>query len=160
MSARNPSRAPFAYGEVTVARPVEVVFAYLADGEAVANWMPEEFSEVEKLSDGIVGAGTAYRYVLRRSRVESVWRWDEYEPFRRLAWSGVPLRSMVPFSRMTPRGRYDLEEVTSGTVVRAAIDPDFTGILRLTRGLAASSAAETWATQLGRMKQLVETGNT
>lgn len=148
--------APFAYAEVVVERAIETVFAYLADGEAVTEWMPEEFSEVEKLSAGTVGAGTAYRYVLRTSRVESVWHWDEYEPFCRLVWSGAPVKSMIPFSRMTPRGRYDLEEAASGTLVRASIDPDFTGVLRLTRRLAASSAGATWTTQVARMKQIVE----
>lgn len=153
---RGSGEAPFAYGEVTVERGIELVFAWLADAEALPRWMPEEFSQVEKLSPGLVGAGSAFRYVLRKSRVESVLRWDEFEPFHRLVWSGLPVKSLVPFSRMTPRGRYELEEVAAGTLVRGAIDPDFTGILGLTRRLGSKGATEMWAAQLLRFKQLVE----
>jgi len=66
--------------EVVVARPIEDVFAYLADGDRLTEWMSDEFRKVEKASDGAVDKGTRYRYVTKRGGIESTWEWTEFEP--------------------------------------------------------------------------------
>jgi hypothetical protein len=60
---------------------------------------------------------------------------------------------------MRPSGSYELEPVASGrTRVRATIETEYRGVMRLVAGLADRNAAETWQEHLERMKQIVESG--
>ena len=145
--------------EIIVDRPPEEVFQFLADGEALPRWLPE-FGEVEQMHPGgPIGRGTTYRYVLTRSRARSTWRWTVVEPYRRLAWQGASVRTIAPFNTMRPSGSYELQPVEGRrTRVRATIETEYRGIMRLVAGLADRNAAETWQAHLERMKQIVESG--
>jgi Polyketide cyclase / dehydrase and lipid transport len=79
-SSRNTARGPAAAGKlkpeapmasfentVTIRRPVEDVFAFLADFENVPAWNPA-IVETRKVSPGPVGVGTTYRQTSRVKR--------------------------------------------------------------------------------------------
>ena len=120
--------------EITVGRPVTEVFAYLADGEALTEWM-DDFAEVKKLTEGPVARGTTYRYVRKRPRAQSTWQWAEYQPHRRLEWHGPPVR--VGLGRVEPRGDYDAAASRPGFGAWRLPGP---AIARSGPGLSACSA--------------------
>ena len=89
-------------------RPAVEVFNFLADGENIPDWM-DQFDSVVQTSAGPIGKGTAYKYKMRRGP-ESTFEWNEYEPNRRLAWTGPPIEGTV--GSLATDGDYTLEERT------------------------------------------------
>ncbi|MEJ2287484.1 MAG: SRPBCC family protein [Deinococcales bacterium] len=103
----------------TVERPVEAVFAFLADSENAPRWY-EAVVHAEKLTEGPVRRGTVYRMVRRlpQGRVENRVEVSELEPDRR-----VTLRSLdgpTPFTYRTT-----LEPHAGGT--RVALEGTVSG---------------------------------
>jgi len=107
---------------VIIRRPVEDVFAFLADFENVPAWN-SAIVETRKVSPGPVGVGTTYRQtrsVPRRS--EEAFEVTVFEPASRLEVQG----ELGPFRA---RVRYALEPAGSGTRLTNAVDLGSSGLL-------------------------------
>jgi carbon monoxide dehydrogenase subunit G len=136
---------------VIIRRPVEEVFAFLADFENVPRWN-YAIVETKKVSPGPVGVGTTYRQtrsVPRRS--EEGFEVTVFEPARRLKVQGQigPFRARVS---------YLLEPTGGGTRLTNAVDLGSSGLLTLVAPLAASRVKHAVAANLDTLKQLLEGG--
>jgi uncharacterized membrane protein len=138
--------------EVTIGRPPEKVFPVVADGERLPEWM-EDFERVEQLSEGPPALGTEYSYKFKRSP-ESTFEWSEFEPGRRVAWSGPPLKT-GPGS-LQPRGGIDVEPAPEGSRVRVTLDPLPGGVMKAMLPLLRRSMRNGAVQSLSRLKALVE----
>jgi uncharacterized protein YndB with AHSA1/START domain len=135
---------------VTIDRPIEDVFAFLADLENVPRWN-YAIEQTRKTSPGPVAVGTTYvqhRRIPKPSDEEIAI--TELEPDRRLAVEG----RLGPFHA---RLRYELEQSGSGTAVTNAVELEMTGALRLVGGIAASRVKAAVAENLGVLKHVLET---
>jgi uncharacterized protein YndB with AHSA1/START domain len=135
--------------EVTVDRSPAEVFGYLADGERLPEWM-EEFDYVR---GGPPGPGASYRYRMRRG-AESTFEYSEYEPPRRVAWTGPAVRA-GPGS-LAPNGSFTVEPADGASRVRVELDPRPGGLFRLLLPLLRRSMRASAVQDLARLKAQLE----
>jgi len=136
---------------VTIRRPVEDVFAFLADFENVPQWN-YAIVETTKVSPGPVGVGTTYRQTRSApSRSEEAFEVTVFEPASRLEVQG----RLRPF---TARVSYLLEPTGSGTRLTNTVDLGSSGLLTLVAPLATSRVKHAVAANLDTLKQLLEGG--
>jgi uncharacterized membrane protein len=138
--------------EVTVERPPQEVFPVVADGERLPEWM-EDFERVEQVSEGPPRLGTEYRYKMRRSP-ESTFEWSEFEPGRRVRWSGPPVKT-GPGS-LEPRGGIEVEPSEDGSRVRVTLDPIPHGVMKLLMPVMRRSMRNGAIQNLSRLKALLQ----
>jgi uncharacterized protein YndB with AHSA1/START domain len=93
--------------EVHIGRPAEEVWAFVSDGERLPEWL-EEFHTVIKQTEGPIGHGTIYRYTLEPGHRSSTIQYVEWEPGRRLAWDGPPIKWHGGAAR--PRGSFEVTD--------------------------------------------------
>jgi carbon monoxide dehydrogenase subunit G len=137
---------------VTIRRPPDDVFAFLADFENVPAWN-YAIVETRKVSPGPVGVGTTYRQtrsVPRRS--EEGFEVTVFEPASRLEVRG----EIGPFRA---RARYALEPSGSGTRLTNAVQLQSSGLLRLVAPLATSRVKRAVAANLDALRQVLERGD-
>jgi carbon monoxide dehydrogenase subunit G len=134
---------------VIIQRPVEDVFAFLADFENVPKWN-YAIIETRKVSPGPVGVGTAYRQtrsVPRRS--EEGFEVTVFEPVRRLEVQG----QLGPFKARTS---YLLAPADSGTRLTNAVELGSSGLLAVVTPLATSRVKRAVGANLDKLRQLLE----
>jgi uncharacterized protein YndB with AHSA1/START domain len=140
--------------EMLIARPPEVVWAFVSDLECLPEWL-EEFRAVVRQSEGPVGEGTAFRYTLERGDRSSILQIVEWEPGRRLAWDGPPLNWHGGAGR--PRGYF---EVTDAGAERARLvscyQPVLTGTMALLAPVMKRWLRKQRLTDTARLKALLE----
>lgn len=115
--------------EVEIDRPRAAVWSFLCDIERVPEWIGE-FTAASVESEPPVGLGTVVSYTIgdRSATYEIV----EWEPLRRLAWDGPPLRWKGGGAR--PRGSHVLAEAGEGrTLLVSHYRPELTGMQVLLR---------------------------
>jgi uncharacterized membrane protein len=97
----------------TIDRPIEEVFAFLADGENDPKFRPA-LLEVAKVTDGPPGVGTVYASTARYAgmKIKREFKLTAFEPPTRIRWAEVS-RSLLT----TPEGGYDLVPEPSATRV-------------------------------------------
>lgn len=135
---------------VEIERPVEEVFAYLADFENVPAWN-YAIESTTKLSEGPVRLGTTYRQVRRiPRRSEESFEVTVFEPGSRLAIRGT----LGPFASDL---EYRIEPTERGTRVTNEVQLKPRGILGMVGQLASSRVKEAVAKNLGKLKQVLET---
>jgi carbon monoxide dehydrogenase subunit G len=136
---------------VTIRRPVQDVFGFLADFQNVPTWN-YAIVETTKTSPGPVGVGTTYRQVRsipRRS--EEGFQVTVFEPARRLEVHG----DIGPFSATVG---YLLAPAGDGTRLTNVVDLEpASGALRLLAPLAASRVKAAVAANLDTLRQVLET---
>jgi uncharacterized protein YndB with AHSA1/START domain len=141
---------PHAENSITIDRPIEDVFAYLADGTNNPRWRPGVLS-IEPAS-GSGGTGTTYRQKLRGPggrTIDGDYEVTQFEPPNRLEFRVIagPAR---------PTGRFTLTEDRPGrTTVTFALDLRPTGLMRLMSGMVARTMRSEVA-QLSALKADVE----
>lgn len=140
---------------VTIDRPVEAVFDYLADMQHLPEWMPQDFERVSQETPGPLSAGERFRYVTRGGRVESTFEWTEFDRPVRLRWHGPPVR-VGPLGSVEGGGEYLLEVGDGPTRVTVAIEPRFGGVLSLFAPLTRASIRRRLAGQVQVLKQRIE----
>jgi uncharacterized protein YndB with AHSA1/START domain len=98
---------------VVVDRPIEEVFAFLADGENDPRFSPRVL-EMAKTTDGAPGVGTVYASMVKDAGVKTKreFKITEFEPPTRIRWTEVS-KNLVT----APEGGYDLAPEGSGTRV-------------------------------------------
>ena len=136
---------------VIIRRPVEDVFAFLADFENVPKWN-YAIVETTKTSPGPVGVGTTYHQTRSiPTRSDERFQVTAFEPARRLEIHG----QIGPFHA---RMGYLLEPTDSGTRLRNPVDLESSGPLALVAPLATSRVKHAVAANLDTLKQLLGAG--
>jgi hypothetical protein len=137
---------------LTIQRPVEDVFAFLADFENIPTWN-YAIVETRKTSPGPVGVGTTYRQLRSvPDRREEGFEVTVFEPTTRLEIHG----DIGPF---TATIGYLLAPVDDGTQLVNVVDLGSASMaVRLLAPLAASRVKAAVAANLNRLKQLLEAG--
>jgi uncharacterized protein YndB with AHSA1/START domain len=137
---------------VTIERPVQEVFAFLADFENIPTWN-YAIEQTIKTSPGPVGEGATYRQtrtIPRRS--EEGFEVTAFEPMSRLEILG----DIGPFRT---RASYVLTPIGGGTLLRNETDLEATsGVLRLVAPLAVSRVKAAVAQNLVKLKHVLEGG--
>ena len=97
---------------VTIQRPAEEVFAFLADFENVPRWN-YAIEETRKVSPGPVGVGTRYRQTRSiPGRSEEGFEVTVFEPGKRLAMQGQigPFHATISYLLEAAAGRHKAHE--------------------------------------------------
>jgi carbon monoxide dehydrogenase subunit G len=138
---------------LTIQRPVDDVFAFLADFENIPTWN-YAILETTKTSPGPVGVGTTYRQLRSiPDRSEEGFEVTVFEPTSRLDVHG----EIGPF---TATIGYLLAPVGEGTQLVNVVDLESaSGAVRLLAPLATSRVKAAVAANLNRLKQLLEAGS-
>ncbi len=121
---------------VVVDRPIEEVFAFLADGENDPKFSPRVL-EIAKTTDGPPGVGTVYKSTVKDAGVKTKreFKLTEFEPPTRIRWTEVS-KNLVTASE----GGYDFAPERSGTRVTIFNVLEGHGIGKLIAPLALRSA--------------------
>jgi uncharacterized protein YndB with AHSA1/START domain len=111
--------------EVEIERPASVVWSFVSDVERISEWLGE-FEATGKESDGPTGVGTVVRYTLQPGHRSGTFEIVEWDPPRRLAWDGPPLRWAGGGAR--PRGSHELAPAGEGrTLLVSRYQPELSG---------------------------------
>jgi uncharacterized protein YndB with AHSA1/START domain len=121
---------------VVIDRPIEEVFAFLADGENDPKFSPRVL-EIAKTTDGPTGVGTIYASTVKDAGVKTKreFKLTEFEPPTRIRWTEVS-KNLVT----APEGGYDLAQEGSGTRVTLHNVLEGHGLGKLIAPLALRSA--------------------
>ena len=94
-------------------RPIEEVFAFLADGENDPKFSPRVL-EMAKTTEGATGVGTVYASTVKDAgmKTKREFKISEFEPPTRIRWTEIS-KNLVT----APEGGYDLERDGTGTRV-------------------------------------------
>lgn len=142
---------PEAHYSVTIQRPVDAVFDFVADGEKGSEWRPGVL-DIARISGS--GVGTTYKQGVRGPmgrRIAADYQITSFEPNRLLEFQTIagPVR---------PRGRYEFESVDGGTRLAFALEAELSGIRRLLMGSMVSKTMESEVRSLDRLKRVLEAG--
>jgi uncharacterized protein YndB with AHSA1/START domain len=139
---------------VEIARPPEEVWAFVSDAERLPEWL-EEFRAVTKESGGPVGKGSVFRYTLEPGDRSGTAEWAEWDPGKRLAWDGPPLKRRGG----GVRSRGSFEVIPSGptrTRFVARYRPELTGTAMLLRPVLLRWLRRQRREDSQRLKELLE----
>jgi len=123
-------------GSVVVARPIEEVFAFLADGENDKTFS-KRIIEISKTTDGPVGVGTVYDSKAKDGGItmDHSFELTEFEQPRRIRWKELTKHPVT-----VKNGGYDLESVDGGTNVRIFNEFEYHGFGKVIGPLASRAA--------------------
>ena len=142
---------PTAEHRVTIARPIGLVFTYVADGLNGPNWRPG-ILDIARISG--VGPDAVYKQGVRGPggrRIDADYRITGYEPDRRLAFEAIagPVR---------PTGEYLFEEVPGGTRLTFSLHAEVSGIKKLLMSGAVQKTMDAEVAATERLKTILESG--
>lgn len=135
-----------------IARPIEDVFAFLADGTNDPKFSPRVL-EIQKTTDGPTGVGTVYASTVKDAGVKTKREFEitEFDPPRRIRWKELS-KNLV----RVPEGGYDLAPEGAGTRVTLSNTLEGRGFGKLIAPLALRGARSS-ADQFGQaIKAAVE----
>jgi uncharacterized protein YndB with AHSA1/START domain len=133
-------------------RPIEEVFAFLADGTNDPKFSPRVL-EIAKTTDGPPGPGTVYASTVKDAGVKTKREFEitEFEQPRRIRWTEISKNVVT-----VPEGGYDLEPEGEGTRVTLHNTFEGRGVGKLIAPMALRSARK-GADGFGRsIKEAVE----
>ena len=137
----------------TIDKPIEQVFAFLADGTNDKKFSPR-VQEIEKTTDGPVGVGTIYKSTVKDAGMTSSREFEltEFEQPTKIRWTERSKNSIT-----VPTGGYDLEPAGDGAT-KMTIHNEFEGhgFGKVIIGLAARAARKDADAFAGRIKAAVE----
>ena len=117
--------------EVEIERPPSVVWSFITDAERLPEWFGE-FEAAHEESDGPAGVGSVVRYTVAPGHRTGTFETVEWDPPRRVAWDGPPLRWAGGGAR--PRGSHALTQAGEGrTLFVGHYRPELTGTQVLLR---------------------------
>jgi len=137
---------------IVIDRPIEEVFAFLANGENDKKFSPRVLG-IAKTTDGPPGVGTVYASTVKDAGMKTKREFEltEFDPPTRIRWAERSKNSVT-----APEGGYDLAPEGSGTRVTIYNVLEGHGLGKLIAPLALS-AARKGADDFGRsIKQAVE----
>lgn len=123
-------------GTVVIDRPIEDVFAFLADGENDPKFSPRVL-EIAKTTDGPPGVGTVYASTVKDAgmKTKREFKLTEFEPPTRIRWAEISKNIVT-----APEGGYDLVREGDGTRLTVHNVLEGHGIGKLIAPLALRSA--------------------
>jgi carbon monoxide dehydrogenase subunit G len=135
---------------VSIARPADALFAYLADGEKCQQWRSGVL-DIKRIS-GDGGVGTRYAQGVRGPmgrRIAADYEITVYEPNRSIEFrtTAGPVR---------PHGRYDLAPEDGGTRLTFSLDAELGGLRKLLMGSAVQRTMDLEVEALNRLKTVLE----
>ena len=142
---------PSAQNQVTIARPVSEVFAFVADGLNGPRWRPGVL-DISLVSGS--GPTAVYKQGVKGPggrRIAADYRITAYEPDRRLSFAATagPVR---------PAGTYLFEETAGGTRLEFAIEAELTGIKKFLMSGAVQKTMDAEVGAIERLKTVLESG--
>jgi carbon monoxide dehydrogenase subunit G len=139
-------------GHAVINRPIEEVFAFLADGQNDKKFSPR-VQEIEKTTDGPPGAGTIYKSTVKDAGMTSQreFKLTEFDPPRRIRWTELS-KNMIT----VPNGGYDLEPEGDGTKLTVFNHFEAHGFGKVLLPLALRAARKDADPFAGRIKAAVE----
>jgi uncharacterized protein YndB with AHSA1/START domain len=140
---------PSAEREVTIARPVGDVFAFVADGLNAPQWRPGVLDI--SLASGS-GLGAVYKQGVKGPggrRIAADYRITAYEPNRRLAFETIagPVR---------PTGQFAFDDLDGATRLTFALQAELTGLKKLLMSGAVQKTMDAEVAATGRLKEVLE----
>jgi uncharacterized protein YndB with AHSA1/START domain len=95
---------------VVIDRPIEEVFAFLADGENDPKFSPRVL-EIAKTTDGPPGVGTVYASTVKDAGVKTKRQFEltEFDPPAKIRWTEISKNAVT-----APEGGYDLAPAGDG----------------------------------------------
>jgi uncharacterized protein YndB with AHSA1/START domain len=140
---------PNAKETVTIARPVDAVFAFVADGETAPRWRSGVL-DIKRVS----GEGGRARYAQgvrgpMGRRIAADYEITAFEPNRRIEFQTTagPVR---------PHGRYDFEAVEGGTRLTFSLDAAVGGIRGMLIGGIVQKTMDAEVAALAKLKDVLE----
>ena len=137
----------------TINKPIEEVFAFLADGTNDKKFSPR-VQEIEKTTDGPPGVGTVFKSTVKDAGMKSSREFEltEFEQPTKIRWTERSKNSIT-----VPTGGYDLEPAGDGAT-QMTIHNDFEGhgLGKVILPLAARAAKKDADAFAGRIKAAVE----
>ena len=139
-------------GSAVIDRPPEDVFDFLADGTNDRKFSPRVL-EIEKVTDGPVGAGTVYRSTVKDAGMKTQREFEitEFERAARIRWAERSKNMVTAVA-----GGYDLEPTAGGTRLTVFNELEGHGFGKLILPLALRAARKDADAFAGRIKQAVE----
>jgi carbon monoxide dehydrogenase subunit G len=140
-------------GRAEIARPVEEVFAFLADGENDRKFSPRVLT-MAKTTDGPTTVGTVYASTVKDAGMTTrrEFRISEFEPPTKIRWTELSKNQVTAVD-----GGYDLEPTAEGgTRLRVFNVLEGHGIGKLVVGIALSAARKDADAFAQRIKAAVE----
>ena len=121
---------------VVIDRPIEEVFAFLADGENDPKFSPRVL-EIVKTTDGAPGVGTVYASTVKDAgmKTKREFKLTEFDPPTRIRWAEVS-KNLVT----APEGGYDFAPEGEGTRVTVYNVLEGHGLGKLIAPMALRSA--------------------
>ena len=140
---------PQATNAITIRRPVETVFSFVADGEQCPQWRPGVL-DIERVSGD--GVGTRYTQGVKGPlgrRIAADHEITVFEPNRRIEFQAVagPVR---------PHGRYDFDAVDGGTRLTFSLDARLAGLRKPLMGAAVQKTMDTEVKTVDNLKRVLE----
>lgn len=140
---------PQATYSLVIQRPVDAVFAFVADGENCPQWRPGVVDVRRVAGDGV---GTRYAQGVKGPmgrRISADYEITVFEPNQRLEFQTLtgPAR---------PHGRYDFEAVDGGTRLTFSLDAQLTGLRKLLMGAAVQRTMDSEVRTLDNLKGVLE----
>lgn len=140
-------------GTAEINRPIEEVFAFLADGTNDPKFSPR-VHEMAKTTDGPTGVGTVYASTVKDAGMTTrrEFRISEFEQPTRIRWTELSKNTVT-----SPEGGYDLESLPGGgTRVTVFNVLEGHGIGKLLVGVALKGARRDADDFAGRIKAVIE----
>jgi uncharacterized membrane protein len=137
---------------LVIKRPVDEVFAFLADLENNMRWRSSQI-EVRKTSKGPISVGTTYRMVnnVLGRRIEGEGVVTEYEQNRK--YTSVSRSGYLPLE-----ARRVFEPVDGGTRVTLVLRAEPAGFFKIAQPLFATMARRRIESDAANLKDLMESG--
>jgi uncharacterized protein YndB with AHSA1/START domain len=141
---------PQARYSVTIRRPVDAVFAFVADGENCPQWRPGVM-DIKRISGD--GVGTRYAQGVKGPmgrRIAADYEITVVEPNR-------PIEFQTVTGPARPHGRYEFEARQGETHLTFSLDAELHGLRRLLMGGAVQKTMDAEVRTLDNLKRLLET---
>ncbi len=140
-------------GTTEINRPIDEVFAFLADGGNDPKFSPR-VQKIDKKTDGPTAVGTVYASTVKDAGMTSTreFRISEFVPSTKIRWTELS-KNLVT----APEGGYDLESTPEGkTRLRVYNVLEGHGVGKLLVGFALSAARKDANAFAGRIKAAIE----
>jgi uncharacterized membrane protein len=144
---------PSAQHQVTIARPVGDIFAFVADGLNGPKWRPGML-DISLVSGS--GAGAVYKQGVRgpgSRRIDADYEITVYEPNRRIGFRAIagPVR---------PTGEYRFDEAAGGTRLTFSLAAELSSLRKLLMGSAVQKTMDAELAASEQLKQILEASPT
>lgn len=135
---------------IVIRRPVEDVFAFVADQRNAPQWQ-SGLVEVRRLTDGPPGVGTKHAVVrvFMGRRMELANEYVAFEPNKRITFNGDS-------GQLSFEASYRTESAGDGTNVTCEMQMHPRGLLRLAQPLIAAGLRRDFEANLRNLKDLLE----